>query len=439
MRSKIPSFIIILFVVAGAFAQEFDIKGAYYGLLTYDKVEGTGLEGGDVSGDGDSKFYWDSALDLQLTLSAREDIGLITVFRFDKMMMNNPTESNFEQRWLGRYSQEQNIASIGNMGVGLARAYITFIDLPISKATSIGLMEWKTGYGGWYNAYHSRLYAPCNIAYYHPYGIVSGFSVGDIEIECEFGVENTDKVITGTTINLYNKLNASLFTDNSTSDLYSMWVNRFAGSMPDYWHADMRFTNKLIYNGPYYSKGPFATVHLGTELNIPFTNGINIYTLFAYHHYKDSSREQGKITGGEWITIYPEVKVPLFLNIVGGFKMDYFKFNKTDVFGFKNSTTKDFSLFAGAQYNLSPYSSISFLWELVYPHTSAEDNISTVQNESVNFHHTFTPSFNINIDGSIELVSYLSYSMWDPSYDIKDTSIRENREMVIGSSIKGSF
>jgi len=438
MRSKI-SFILIVILSFHVFAQEFDIKASYYGLLTYDKITGTGLESGDLTGDGDSKFYWDSALDLQVTLAARENIGLITVLRFDRMMMNTPSKSSFEQRWLGIYPQEQNIASVGNTGVGLARAYITFADLPISKATSIGLMEWKTGYGGWFNAYHSRLYAPCNIAYYHPYGIFSNFTLGNIGMGCAFGVENTDKVILGTTINLSDKFITDFFSDNSTSDLYSIWVNRFASSMPDYWHANMRFTNQLVYNGPYYLKGPFATVHLGTELNLPFTNGMNIYTLFAYHHYKDSNREQGKITGGDWITIYPEVKVPLFLNIVGGIKMDYFKFNKTDTFGFKKNTTTDFTLFAGAEYKLSPNSGISFLWEFVYPHTSAEDNISTPQNEHVNFHHSFTPSFNFNMGGSIELVSYFSYSMWDPSYDVQGTNIKENREMIIGSVIKGSF
>ena len=430
---------VLLLIPLQIFTAELDVNGALYGLVQFDNTKGGGLESGSVSGDGDQKFYWDGALDIQFTLSTTEDVGLISTIRFDRVLMSNTAKSDFPNRWRGIYSQEHNIAGVGNLGAGLASAYVALTDLPLSKITSIGLMEWRMGHSGWYNAYHSRLYSPSNIAYYHPYGTVTDFAIGSVGISSAFGIEDNDKTIVGTTVNFSNMLTMTFFTDNSTSDLYTLFMNRFASNMPKYWHAVMRRDGELPNDGPYYSKGFLSTIHIGTELFLPLSNGITIYNLFAFHNYKDEERSEGLITGGKWITIYPEVTIPLFVNIIGGMKLNYFKFNKSDTFGINKDSTMDISLFAGAEYLLNKSSSISFLWELIYPHTSAVDDVTTYINEDVNFHHTFTPSFNLTISDNIELISYYGYSMWDPSYDNPDTSIKENRQMIIGSLLKGSF
>lgn len=435
------TIILALVVMAGLlFSLEVGVNGNFYADINSDFSEGSGMDGGsDLVNDGDEENIWDLSVDLIFSAIFSEDLMVKTNIRADKFLINN----NYRQghsyiRWRDHYILERDDRGLGT-GVVLSECYLEYTGIPGVSREHFGLMEWRFGNGGIYNSIVSRNYPPSHIVYYQPFGTLSTFNYGNLSMSFAFGIEDPDRMIIGGKVS-YGGFSGAFFTDNYTSELYSLWSARYASKMPGYWEGYLRSDGTLIQQDPYKTK--FGdSIHLGVEYTgNPFGN-LNLYALFAFHNYKDKNREQGQFTGGKLIQFYPEVTVPMFgglLDLTGGVFFEYWKFTEQDIFDLK-STTMDYTLFSQAMLNLSEGERVGVLFEFVEPHTAGVDSSSTDRDESTDYHYSFLPRFITQLGETVSLETYFRYSLWGPTYDDPDTEYVDNVEYILGTSLRGYF
>jgi hypothetical protein len=277
------------------------------------------------------------------------------------------------------------------------------------------------------------------LIYYHPFGLLATRTFGSVSLSFALGLEDTDRLILGSKFRI-GDITGAFFTDNYTSDLYSLWSARYASNMPGYWEGRLRRDGILIQIDPY--KNDFGdTIHLGAIYSGQLFNKLNLYSLFAFHNYRDKNTEQGQLTGGQLIQIYPEVSFPFIGNsivLTGGVFYEYWKFNQPDIFETKNKTM-DYKLFSQVSFSLSGSNTVAVLFEFVEPHTSGVDFTNTYYNESEDFHYSIMPRFINNFLENVSMETYFKYSTWGPTYNNPETTYAENVEYILGTSLRGYF
>lgn len=438
----LSTILILALLALPTWAIDVGMNGKFFTGVAYDFSRGwIGTDPAKtVVADGDPPYHYGLAADLAFSAIFDKGASATIIVRADNLDQESTFQYSLYRNPQGQYYLIGKSAE-KKVNVELSQAYINWPGFLGFSNVLIGKYEVRLGDAGEYNLFKSGFYPTSYIGWFMPTGIMLERELWtDANTTIFAGIEGSDNAVVGLHTT-YGSFAVSFCVESASYDVGHIFGDIFMEKMPPWWEYTYINRGRFSARGPFNDTSFGSTIHMGVEFRRQFGFGLDLFTLFAYHKFKDSDPENNDYTGGSIIQFYPELSIPLRhpLKMFAGAFVERYTFNDPTTHPFVNENTLAYTLFSEARLEFGEFGFFGFMFEFVDPDTKTTAVSHTVEPEETDFHYSLTPRLIIHPVSDVHLEAYFTYSLWDPAWDIAETVYDERRERLMGFKLRTEF